>query len=169
MMPTIFSSYSWIAKAIAVAALVGAVIFGFYAFSQREQLIGYNKAAAVYEKKIADMQSQTNKQLLIAQKAVADKQVELNANVQKAENDATQRNQKIEALTARVNALNKRLRDTITARQRTIDTATSAARSEYTRTLGELLTECADKYSEMARAADQERSDSLKYQEAWPK
>lgn len=153
-----FSQYKWAFEIGGIIIFILCIFYGIHKVFQYEQSIGYDRAVAEYTAKALD-----------AEKAMREKEQILNAQVEEARNEAVKRNNQIDQLSRDLGLATNKLRDTVSTNKRIIDKNPESSGSKYTETLGDVLGSCVEEYSEMARDADKERSDSLMYQQAWPK
>jgi hypothetical protein len=107
--------------------------------------------------------------VLTAADAARTREQALQATVKKAENDSKQRETNLVADTARVAAVTSSLRKQLATARSDLSSASDASARKYAAALSDVFGECTAKYSEVARSADGYASDSLMYQQGWPK
>lgn len=152
-MINLLTPYKW----AIIGALALAALFAGYKFVKYEQNKGYQKATAEY-----------NAKLVIAQQAAIAKERQLNDKVQKAANEAIEREAKIKELSGSLDDTNKRMRDTVADLRRKLSRATeAAARKQADAALG-VSGECADEYIKLAKEAARLSSELTQLQDAWP-
>ena len=148
------SPYRWILIAAALAALV----FGYFAWSDR---IGDIREAKVLAK------------IEILRAAENDKNAQITADLQKRKDDAllkaNTRALANKAAADRLAAVNRGLRDELANQRNNLSTASDDAVRKYATTSSELLAQCGAALADMARQADSHSSDVKLLQDAWPK
>lgn len=91
------------------------------------------------------------------------------ARKDKAINDATLRAQKNATRSRALDSDVGRLRDELTATRASMSTASCEAVRKHADTIAAVFGSCAERYSDMARAAQGHQSDVTLLEEAWPK
>lgn len=103
-----------------------------------------------------------------AQADALDKQAAFTAQLQRAQSDAARREQQLQAAVAAGRRTVDGLRADLAAANAVLPQVAEHARLAYARTAAELLGACAERYLDVAAAADRHADDALMLQEAWP-
>lgn len=147
----------WI-KLVVIAAVIAAGAAMVNTWGNKHEKIGYDRAVAEYAVKLGQ-----------AKDAALVKERAMNKQLEEAQNAATKRDkakdQRIAALTTTSNGL----RHTVSDLRGRLATASIDACRTTADAFATVFEECRGAYEEMGRAADGHASDSLMYQEAWPK
>ena len=150
--------YKLIAEILVGLAIISALCFGAHRFLESEQKIGYDKAVGEY----------TAKQL-IAEQAVRQREQSLLTQIEKAENDAIQRENLLRVSIGLASGASDSLHSTLahfSAGNLSNDTAASLINSATT--LAAVLDSCQGRYTELAAIADRHASDVKTLTDAWP-
>lgn len=139
-------------------ALAGALVAGYFAWADH---IGDVREAAVR----AEYAAKT----LVAEQAARAREQALQFQVTKAQNDAQARQTILVADAARTAVVANSLRNQLAIARRDLSSASIASTRKYATTLNDVFGECTAGYSALARQADGHASDSLMYQQGWPK
>lgn len=97
------------------------------------------------------------------------KELSWNKRLQEAQNNAIEREKKINEVRASAVSASGSLRNTITSLRGELSRTSESARNQAADTGLQLLGECSEKYREVAEAADRHASDVETLMEAWPK
>jgi hypothetical protein len=151
------SPYKLGAEIIVFGALAAGAAWGIHMGLEHERDIGRNEVRAEY-----------TKQLQEAKDAARQRETELTTQRDKAIENANQRDQTIQALTARAGVSSNGLRDTIAAIGNSMSSATADALRQTARTYGDVLAECAARRGELAVEAEKLNSEKRTLIEAWP-
>lgn len=146
-----------IIKALLIAAVIAAAVFGWNWHIKHEQAIGYQKAVAEYTVK-----------LLEAKEAADKREQELSAQVQEAQANGLKREETIRTLAAAVGKSSDSLRNTANAIRLGLPNATVEAARAAADAFAAVFTDCQRRYIEVARAADGHANDVRTLEEAWP-
>lgn len=152
------ATYARAIEAVVLLAVVAALIWGSHSFLEHERQIGYDKAAAEYQQKLAD-----------AKDAARLREQALNAQLQEARNAGAQRDQVLQAAAAATVAASGSLRDTLTHLRSGLPGASAASLAHTADTLAAVLSECQDQYRDVAAKADRHANDARTLTEAWPR
>lgn len=106
---------------------------------------------------------------LLAQQAAQTKERQWQLQTQKAQDDANQRVKKLQADAAAAKSAADSLRHEVRATRRQLSEATRPTIIEYGSVASELLAECSERYSNVAKQADGYASDRQTLIESWPK
>ena len=151
--------YKTIAELLALLALIAGLCFGAHRFLESEQKIGYDKAVAEYQAKA-----------IVAEEAAKQKQQDLETQLEKAQNEAIQRENLLRVSAGLAADASSSLHVALThysAGNLSNDTAASLINSAAT--LATVLDQCQGKYTELAAKADRHASDVKTLTDAWPK
>lgn len=150
--------YKSIAEFLALLALVAAVCFGAHRFLESEQKIGYDKAVAEYQAKA-----------LIAEEEAKQRQQDLETQLEKAQNEAIQRENLLRVSAGLAADASSSLHNALTHYSNgSMSNDTAAALFKSTATLATVLDECQGNYRELAAKADRHASDVKTLTDAWP-
>lgn len=152
------SPYKLIIEIVLIGSMFAGFAFGVHEFLQHEQDIGYKKAVAIYETKLAE-----------AKEAAKKREDELRAQRDDAVTKENQREQTLRTVAAGGSAASIGLRDTLAAIRNGVPSATIDALRNSTTTLATVLTDCQGRYRELAEKADRHASDTKTLNDAWPK
>lgn len=141
-----------------MAILLGVAAWWVNGYLNRVEQRGYDRAVAEY-----------NVKLLAAQEAARVKETALNAKLQEAQNAHTQRQSILQADAAATRTERDSLRHQLDAATASLSDASTASVRKYAATLADVFGQCTKRLEEMGGAAQGHASDSLMYQEAWPK
>jgi chromosome segregation ATPase len=150
--------YKWMIEIAAILTVIGGIFYGVFAVLKYEQNIGYKKAVSEY----------TVKQLA-AEQAARSKELEWSTQLQKARDDANSRNQKINELSRNLDSATSRLRDTIAALRDKLATDSEATLRDRADVALRVFGECTERYTAVARDAEQHSSGKQEIKDAWPK
>lgn len=117
----------------------------------------------------AKVRAEYTAQALVAEQSARAREQALQSQVTKAQNDAQARQIILVADTARIAAVNNSLRDQLAAARNQLSSASCDSVRKYASTVNDVFGECTAKYSELAGKAQGHASDSLMYEQAWPK
>ena len=149
--------FSPINKLILVAVLLSGLLFGVYLLDKSRQQIGYDRAVAEYNVKLIAAQDDARKQEAAWQAK------------QKSEQDATNErlNQRDAQYAVAAHTI-AGMRSTLAniGSGLSIDSATAC--SARISALSSVFEECAERYSEMGRAAQGQFIDAIACRESWP-
>jgi chromosome segregation ATPase len=153
-----FSTYKWLLELLAAGVIFVSTVYTCQKFLEREQLIGYNKAVAEYTAKA-----------LAAEQAARAKEEELTKQITEARNEAIKRDAQLEKLSTSLSSANSRLRDLTSTIRRNLshdspDTVINTSDAALA-----ALAECSNRYSELAKTADEYASEIKLLQDSWPK
>ena len=155
MSPTLWpATYRWGLYVAIACALVIAVEL----WETRIERRGYDRAQAEY----ADL-------ALAASESARRRERDLQLQAKDAENEARQREKVISDDAAAAHTERDRLRSELASSRGRMSSASANAVREYASTLSAVFEECAGGLEEMARSASGHASDSLMYQEGWPR
>jgi predicted methyltransferase len=157
MLDLLFPYKRWFEIGALVLIFAGCV-YGVHTYDKYQQGIGEARIQALWDKEKFESGALTEKRINELQKEKDD------ALVQQAVQS--------KALLAFANAASKSsgVFDTTLATNLTAESKASRdALTQYTTTLSAVLSECQRAYTGMAKEADGHASDSLMYQQAWPK
>ena len=147
-----------IAKAIAVALLVVALVFGFNVFVEHQRDIGYHKRVAEDAVQLnADLQAaraNTERLWRVADKAIA---------------EGAQREQALKTQLSSARAVSNSLRDDIAFYVSRLSEYSDATARAYADAGLRLLGACQERYIEVAAGAKGHLNDWRTVSEAWPK
>lgn len=117
-----------------------------------------------YDRRTAEYIQQENKDL----KAALEETARLNHVIEKAENEAKQREETNRVLSARNASLLGKLRDTDASIDKLVSSATADALRDATRAFSSLFGDCRKDFDAMGRAAAGHLSDVKKLEASWP-
>ena len=157
-MLSFFSPYKLLIEVLLIGAMFAGIAFGVHRFLEHEQKIGYDKAVAEYAVKLAD-----------AKEVARQKDIANAKQLQDAQNAAAQRDQTLRSVAAAATASANSLHDTIANISRGVSAATTDALRQSTRTLGQVLDQCSNRYRSVAESADRANADKQTLIQAWPK
>ncbi len=144
-----------------IAAVFGLIILlligGALALHQADQR-GYARAQAEYDQKA-----------LKASEAARTKERELQTQLQVAQNEARKREADLNLAANAARTERDGMRDELAASNDRMSRASLASLRQYAATANNVLRECTEKYTELAREADRHASDSLMLSQGWPK
>lgn len=141
------------------AGLVGAVLAGVFAWQAQEWRYG---------EQIESAKATSAAQLAQANADAAVKQASLMQQLQIAQDEYAKREKKLRAdASAARNALYG-LRDTTATIRRDLPSYSLSAAVVAADTGAELLQQCAERYTEVAEAADRHAADAVMLRDAWP-
>jgi hypothetical protein len=144
-------------KVVVIAGACLGALWGFNAYSEHQQDIGYNRA------------NQEHERLNLQREALTARLETLqNKQVLEAESNATKREQALRDVVAASNVSAGKLRNTLDAISRSSGTATAEALRTTNATLTTVFADCTARYREMGQAADGHASDVRTLIEAWP-
>lgn len=152
-----FTIYAWAWKPLFLLVITILIFYLIHLGLVHEQQIGYSKAVAEY----------TQKQIEAEQAARA-KEQSLIAKVQEAQNEANERTQQLEKSNTALTADNQRLRNKIADIRSQLSTDSTATVTNTADTALAALGECSDRYSAMAKTADEYATQIKLLQNAWP-
>lgn len=155
---TFLANYKLLLQIVAGVALIVGLIYGVHRFLDHEQQIGYNKAVAEYTAKA-----------LAAEQAARAKEQDLNNQITEARNEAAKRDEQINKLADALNNAYQRLRDTTTTIRRNLPKDPPTTVINTADAALSALAECSDRYSELAKTADEYASEIKLLQDSWPK
>lgn len=158
MFSLFFAKYKWAIEIGAVLLVIALVFYGINKVLKFKEQQGYDKAVAGY----------TVKQLAAEQAARA-KETEWSNQLQKAQNDAILRNQKIDELSRNLDSATSRLRDTIATLRNKLATDSADAVRNRADTALRVFGECAEEYRKVAEYAEQHGSGKQELKDAWVK
>jgi hypothetical protein len=144
-------------KVIGILILVALCIFSLDRFIETPRKIGYDR-------RTADYFTEENK---VLQKVVQEN-IRITSLLQKAQNDAQQREKENHTLALRNASLLNQLRDSTSRIDQRVPDASIDALRVATTTLNRLFTECREEYAAMGQAASGHSSDVRTLSEAWP-
>jgi hypothetical protein len=150
--------YIRIAECVAGLALIAAICFGVHLFLSHEQQIGYDRAVAEYQAKE-----------VAAKDAARATEQKLYDQVQEARNAAAQRDQENRTLAGAALAASGGLRDTLADIRRRLPGDSGATAAHTADTLATVLSDCQDRYRDMAEKADRHANDARTLSESWPR
>lgn len=153
-MPTLTLPYKIAAIALAVALMTAGLIW----LDKSRQAIGYTKAVGEYAAAAVKA---------TAAARLREQQLQLKAS--EAQNEATKRNAHLSVVTNNLRAELGRLQRHLAAVNSDLPNLAADAARERIATLTELLRESTEEAARLAEKADRHASDSLMYQNAWPK
>lgn len=145
-------------KALAAVAIFAGLAFGVWRFAIYHEEVGYQRAVAVYETRLAK-----------AAKESLDKERALQARVDEAERKGAEREKRHKAELSVMESRARRLRDDIAEFRARLPEAAGAACVEAADTIADIYAECIGAYQSMAQAADGHANDARTCAEAWPK
>ena len=148
---------AWIKAGLGIALMVG-LLAALQWFRVHEQNIGR-----------AEVTAQWNAAALKAEQAARVKEQAMQSQLQKATDEHQQRETALVQDVATTRATADSLRNQLAASRRDLSSATADAARQYATALSDVFAECTDRLTELAKAADGHASDSLMYQQAWPK
>ena len=140
------------------ALLVICSWFGLLALDQSRQQIGYAKA-----------QAEHTAAALIAKQTARAKEAAWKTQLQKAQDDASQRQTKLAADAAAARSATDRLRNDLAAIRASLPGLTRAALERYANASADVFAECSREYSGLAQTADRITSERQTLIEGWPK
>lgn len=146
------------ARAIAIATLIAAIVFGVHWYNSRQQDIGYQRAVAEYNVKLAD-----------AQNAAMFTERELTKKLNEAQNARIESEKRAATLKRDAYAESGRLRDTIADLRNRLSDSTAETIRAYADAGLRLLGACQAEYLRVAEAARGHQADAMMFEEAWPK
>lgn len=151
---------SWLSPGrwLLYGALLITVWLGVMGLDQARQAIGYNKA-----------QAEHTTLALQASEAARAKEADWQAQLQKANQDAKIRTNKLQADAAVATAASNSLRNDLSTLRANLPTLTRQAVEHYADTASELLTDCGRRYQDMASQADKHAADQQTLEASWPK
>ena len=151
---------------IILAILIcGVIVFLSYRFVEYEQTIGYNRAKVEFSKKENDL---IQAQLDQSNQALK-RENELQEKLAKAENERVKREQIIKITNDKLNITTSSLRDAISKYNSVnVSTDTEAAANQRAVAASQLLGECTERYSELAKKADGHIDDIKTLTESYP-
>lgn len=145
------------AKWLLFVGLISAGALGIEIFAKSQQSIGYDKAKGEYAQKLNDA------------RGVAD---HLTVTMEQQKNDALRersiREKSLIADAANSRAAANELRIALANSSRSVSEGANCAGSHYVNAVTVALTECADRYSEVATIADKAELDVTALVKAWP-
>lgn len=142
------------------AAVVGAILAALWWWSihnQAQQDIGYAKAAAEYDRRLAAVKD-----------AAARREQGWSSQWERAIHDRAETEKQLAAARAAAVAADQRLRHTTADFRQRLATATDEAARAAAITAAELLGECSSEYRSLAAAADGHAADARACRAAWP-
>lgn len=145
-------------KALAIAAAIGALLWGIHVLDQSRQQIGYDRRVA-----------EDNAALIKAQGEALAAERELNRKLEDARNEATKRDQTIARNAAAAGLAVEQLRHELAPHRDRLPGDPAGAGDPRSGALAELLGDCAERYRGMAEAADRHASDARSLSEGWPR
>ena len=114
-------------------------------------------------------QNEYTQRALVATQAARAREAELQHQLQEAQNEARTREMDLTAAADRARAELVGLRDELATLNDRLSRASAASLRRYAATANNVLRECTNRLTELAREADRHASDSLMFQRAWPK
>ena len=149
-------------RALAIAAAIGALLWGIHVLDQSRQQIGYDRRVA-----------EDNAALVEAQREARDREHELQHQKEVAQHEAAQRQIDNRRAADAARTADERLRialDAIrTAGARHLPGDSRPAGTDATATLAELFGSCSERYRKLAEAADGHASDARTLSDGWPR
>jgi chromosome segregation ATPase len=155
---TLLASYKWLLQIVAGIIFTLGIAYGAHRFIVHEQQIGYNKAVAEYTAKA-----------LAAEQTARAKEQDLNNQITEARNEAAKRDEQINKLADALDNAYQRLRDTTTTIRRNLPKDSPTTVTNTADAALSALAECSDRYSELAKTADEYASEIKLLQDSWPK
>lgn len=150
--------YRLVAQAIAVALVVAAAVAWWHSHNYAQQKIGYDKANAEWNAWKAAADAKANAENLERQK-----------QKETAQNEAAKRQMDLENIASALRSDRDRLRNDNAAMHTRISVLTVDAARRVADTAAAIFSECEDKYSAVAIAADQCLSERQTLIDAWPR
>lgn len=153
-----FAPYKLALEIIVFGALAAFIVAGVHQFLEHERQMGRD-----------EVQTRWDKQVAIDKEAAQKRERELQTQADKAQENATNREQIIRTLAASSASTSISLRDTITAIRNSLPAATSDAARNAASTYGDILAECEGRRREVAEEAERLNSEKRLLIEAFPK
>lgn len=142
------------------SAIAGAILAGVFSWKVQ---------ALRYDHQITALQAKHQAEVQAAQDRALAAERQTNQRLTEARNAAAKREQDLRRDGDALRGAFDRLRDQAAAARRDLPTATADAARITAATATELLEICAREYQALARAADGHASDTLTFQQSWPK
>jgi hypothetical protein len=149
--------YLSLIKAAAIVVAILAALWWWSSHNQAQQAIGYAKAAAEYDRRLA-----------AAKEAAAWREQGWASQWERAIHDRVETEKQLAAARAAAVAADQRLRHTAADFRQRLATATTEAARAAAITAAELLGECSGEYQSLAAAADGHAADAVACRAAWP-
>lgn len=153
-----FAPYKLALEIIVFGALAAFTVASVHQFLEHERQMGRD-----------EVQMRWDKQVAIDKDAAQKRERELQTQVDKAQENATNREQTIRTLAASSASTSNSLRDTIAALRNSLPTATADAARNAASAYGDILTECEGRRREVAEEAERLNSEKRLLIEAFPK
>lgn len=144
-------------RLVLIVVATVAALFGWNAFLDYEQGIGYRKAVAEY-----------NVKLLAAKEVAAQQEKAMQAQIKEAQDNGLKREETIRTLAVAVGKSSERLRDTANAIRLGLPSATVEAARTAADAFATVFSECQGRYGALAEKADGHANDVRTLEEAWP-
>lgn len=150
--------YKIFIELLALLALIASLCFGIHRFLESEQKIGYDRAVSEYKEK-----------QIIAEQDARQRETVLRDQIERAQNEATKRNELLRVTTDSTRVMSNSLHDTLSHYSNGMPSASTDTINKSITTLATVLDQCQGKYSEMAGIADRHASDVKTLTDAWQK
>lgn len=143
----------------AAAAIAGAVLAG---------VVAWNVQSWRWDAKYQTLQQQYTQSQIDAEAAKRKAEDDYNARYTKALNDARKREANLRSAMAAAGRESDGLREQLSTANQQLASASESAVRRYASTIGDVLAECADRYTSMAATADRRADEVRTLIEAWP-
>lgn len=147
-----------IIKILAIGALLFACLLTYLHQMKKAEARGYDRAQTEYTQRA-----------LTASEAARKREADLQTQLQEAQNEARTREMDLTAAADRARTELVGLRDELTTLNDRLSRASAASLRRYATTANDVLRECTNRLTEVAREADRHASDSLMLQRGWPR